>query len=334
MWTVAVAKWSVPTAVATGCPSSATVRGAIATGCAAVPTVHRVVATGCGASATVHEAVATGCRPSATVHEAAVTVRLALVVAPMAAATVRRAGTAATDRPTVQPSDRLCPTGGSAPGVLHEPPQHLHGLDAAEHGSTIADEGGDAGDSQLLRLPLVIEDAGFELAAGEGLTQGVAVKAQTGGEGGEDFRVADVLSPLEKGAEDRGVIVVETSLAARPMSGLVGEARAGLEGRQPHGHPQARGEWGDGALPGPLDVIASRVQGRNGLRAQLEGAPDDLDARLRARQLVNGWLRQPAKRSDVVGEDLYGHHGLIAPFFCAAPAAGWPGRRRPWLVPG
>jgi hypothetical protein len=56
--------------------------------------------------------------------------------------------------------------------------------------------------------------------------------------------------------------------------------------------------------PGTGQIFAIRVEQFDRFRPQLKGAPVDDQLTVRCRQFRQGRLRQPTKRSKVIGKDL------------------------------
>ena len=108
----------------------------------------------------------------------------------------------------------------------------------------------------------------------------MAVEAQFLRDADKHLRVGDVLTAAVESVENAGMEFVRFPLSSGPVGGLMSETRAGLHGWEDHFDAQAFRQREDGLPPGPLDVLAVRVERRDRLRAQLERAPDDLDVRV------------------------------------------------------
>jgi hypothetical protein len=56
--------------------------------------------------------------------------------------------------------------------------------------------------------------------------------------------------------------------------------------------------------PHPAQILSLRVKGRNRLRPQFKGAPDNSGRWFQLSEFRQGWLRQPTERSEVIRKDL------------------------------
>ena len=124
-------------------------------------------------------------------------------------------------------------------------------------------------------MPLVGKNAFFERPAFQRTAKRLAFQSQLRGQHGQHIDPAHVFTALEERAKDRRVVIVEPTLAPRPPRSLMGSSRARLHRRQPQPHPQPLSHRINGAAPHAVKVFAVRVERRDRLWTQLEGAPDD-----------------------------------------------------------
>src|SRR5690606_23743267 len=99
----------------------------------------------------------------------------------------------------------------------------------------------------------------------------------------------------------------------RPVRCFMGAPRARLYRRKFDLDAETFCQRIDRVGPDSLQIISLRIEGRDGLGAQLERTPDDEDIWICVFELTEGRLRQPAERSDVIREyfQRYRFHSLF-----------------------
>ena len=188
--------------------------------------------------------------------------------------------------------------------MLDELAQSLDRLNAAQRRFAIGDERRHAADPERLCLLFVGDDAFLEVPALQRRAQRLLIEPQPACKRDQHVDPADVFAALEECAKNRGIVVVESALRSRAVRRSMRQPRARLHRGQPDRHPQTLGHRVDGASPHAVQVLAVRVEGRDGPGAQLERTPDDAHLGIRRCEFMNGRLRQPTERSDVVGKDF------------------------------
>lgn len=179
--------------------------------------------------------------------------------------------------------------------------QRLHTRDRHR---TVGHERRNAAESERRSQVFICKNVRFELLGFQRVRQRAAVHAQSRCQSRENVDPTDIFAPFEQSLKKGPVVILEAPLRASPFRCLVCSSRSGLHRRKAHRLSNSLGHRVNGAVPDTLQILTVRRQSRDWLRAELECSPDDINLVVTDCKFSQGRLRQPAERSDVVGENF------------------------------
>jgi hypothetical protein len=157
---------------------------------------------------------------------------------------------------------------------------HFVGLGSADQNASLtsADEQSrNTADADLARQVLIGQDLSRVLPLNKRLAQPLRVNSDGAPDPKENVQVCEILPVLTEGLEQGAVHRVEAAHPTCELSRFERLAAARLDGREAQDHAALLRHRVDRLVPDPMQVLAIRIKGRNRLRAQLEGAPVDLN---------------------------------------------------------